>query len=1508
MSIRLPRERVNFFDGQKITENDLDVEQINNLRSSSEIVEDFHGSGVLKKNILEKRFLFDSTAPGKYGENLSKEDVESGRYDGKPIYLDRGVSDVDYGTRVVFELSGVNILGGVTPKILIVGRKFDGVDDSGYLTTEIIEFTKNTALVSKNYYKNIVAILMNNFSGGIGQNHFYSQIESENTIGDTGKLLVYEAEDLSVFPDLVSQQNNLSPNFDIASFITSDVNNTIQDEIASVLIGEDAIESLFIDLDSKEKIKFLKNENLTKSFGQKFLAKTNNIQRVDILLSVEKDTTLPLANQFDWSGQLIVGIHKVSNSVKCITDSMPEDRLGFDPELSPIVELSFDQDDFKSLGYILNDIPQKVSFNFSNTIVANPNLFDSIKENEYFAFIIRRSGSNSTGNIVLEKGYDSVQRKKDLGLELTTEEQFKIQDTRYVEFDPIRERFVDDVESSLWFKIYSSSYEIISGQAYDENGELTISPKTIDYVGGSQISYFDNKISPADFSYNAKNYVLLENIASFTDPDVHPLTGNRVFTRIKNLAKARIVDAQNYASILQDKNPILLATIQDNNLRDDSDLTGALSKPGEISHEKITIIDPGQDLLNKNLIGQIFTPDTECMCNSEYRIVDAKCSILKIGDINKDKVINNNDINKLLEIIGNTLGSSSTQRKLFNNEFSITEFVLADLNGDSTVDGEDLELLDGLINRSVTLSIPETINVLELTLENINSEENYPTVLSTTNSLGFTTADTSLINISVTENEALAIRVGDFIDIESTFADSGTYIIQSKNISNNFTDVELSVVDQDGNPVTFLGSSSFNVVVRSFTKVNLFANNMSLLDIPYVEKQYRVSYRDYPYSDLFINICDQRRFVESSFIEQNEINPCVCTDTCDIGADCEPTYKNQYYFPGDIYIPDGNILSANGIPHHGDYEFATISMPLPPGTINNCSIDIYNTFIAVDKDCKTKAGFPAMKFSDGSFVGCDDIGSNTDLSKGRVKIEQAIASLYVDASIDGYGDGYGASDFSEVKSFNKSIVSELYENYFYNGFSTWADDSFNDVGLGTISKAAGVNQPAIFDLTTLNISAERFLKINTPAEAQNISGDFIIDVIASRVAWPQNSLLSGKISAESVFEVLNTDGSSSVLRLGWMLTSGNQTKIFYSGIIKDSLGSTVDSFNYMIDAPDSFGDNVQFRLRRTDNAFFAYYIVPGKIGDTTSDFGDYIRIGSTPTIQPGDGLVNMSFGVQQENSPTAGVNFVLRLESVDIKQDYVSDDTLTNVIIGKDAFSNVVNSASFNIPLTIPNKTNILSAKLIFESRTTSTITDSFTIAPFEKLNLQNIGKIFNIPLVQDLSTRVSFIPGNITTGGLIEVDIYPIIINFISNPANLPGFFKGLTIYPSNSADSSFVISNNITLLLEYEDITTGVVFKVGVNFNPVTGIATFNTKNILYDALIKENRTVLSFGVHLKKAGFKNADVELSISDLEKLGIGLCRDESVFVDDEECFFIVGSSTTGTLVEGPFPCNIVNN
>ena len=63
-------------------------------------------------------------------------------------------------------LEDVNILGRTHPKIMIIGRTFNGANSAGILNYEFIEFEENVPIVTQFYYQNVTAIFFNNFSGG----------------------------------------------------------------------------------------------------------------------------------------------------------------------------------------------------------------------------------------------------------------------------------------------------------------------------------------------------------------------------------------------------------------------------------------------------------------------------------------------------------------------------------------------------------------------------------------------------------------------------------------------------------------------------------------------------------------------------------------------------------------------------------------------------------------------------------------------------------------------------------------------------------------------------------------------------------------------------------------------------------------------------------------------------------------------------------------------------------------------------------------------------------------------------------------------------------------------------------------------------------------------------------------------------------------------------------------------------------------------------------------------
>ena len=1166
--------------------------------------------------------------------------------------------------------------------------------------------------------------------------------------------------------------------------------------------------------------------------------------------------------------------------------------------------MSYSQLDLESLGYKLDGTPRLIDFDLSETLIADPNIDPSISAGDYYTILVRRRGDNRTGTVLLEKGYDKKDRKTDNGQDLTVQERFGKQTSRYIEYDSVNKVYVDDPSASLWFEIHSNTVEVTDGAAYTEDGLLVTLPKTEDYVGDSKISFFKRDIPLKTVSEGVTNLVVLNREDNFVSPGTHPRTGNFVYTRIEDSPSIFCMTTTEWDSIDDENPPILLAKTVDNNVRDAQEITGVFDKPGYIFGDRLIFINPSSELLNSNLINRVITPDTDCQCNSRYRIIDVKCSVQKSGDLDSDGEITSNDILQLLNVVGNTINTETTERKILGGELDILDFVKADLNNDKTVDGSDIEILEDALDGYVNFTVEEEFKVLTLYLENILEESDYPVIFTDAASSGASLAGTDTITLTtLTDNEALAIRVGDHVTIPSASTDAGTYVVYSKTVGSTGLDVTLSVNASDGTSVSFAGSSSFNASVKSATRVNTFADNLTLLDVPYVNKNWKISYISSSHEQRFLDTCDLRRYVETNFIEEYK-ESCVCIETdCETEEECSPVYKNQKVLPNDLYIPSGEIYKEPGVPYHGDIEYVNVSIPLPPGSIEDCEIDLYNNFIkAKSGTCLTASGYPAMKFSDGTYVGCQDTATGTDLTKNRVKISQAIASLYVDSLIDGYAtDGY--ADETEIFSV-KEMISDKFVNHSYTSFESPWTKSILGTGFSATTPA-GPNQPAVFDMTTLNTSSDRYAKIIYPSSISDLKDNFIIDFSASREVWQTGQITFGEVAWFATLNIANADGSSAELKVGWKEKSGVGLKIFYSGKIKNSINVVISDFEYTTDSPDHIGDNVSFRLRRTNEAVFAFYHDPTSIDPTTNPTGQLIRIGSTPSVHPGSGDAEINFEIMQSGSPDVNKTYGVKLHDLSLNYSHSSTDSSasTSITVGRDSNNFQMDRATLSFPFSLNQRTSIVSAKMSFVAADTISSTDSFNIIPLDIINADNIGTIIDYPVAKDVSYMSTFKPGSVASGSKFDVDVTAMASYFLSRTGHLPGFYKAVMIEPSTSASTSFSVTSNIDFSISYEDLTTGVIFKIGASLDAKTGIVSLKTKNVLYDSLNSENRTVLNFGVYLKKSGFKNNDLEINIKDLKRIGVGTCVEEAGFVQDELCFFIAGSTATGTFVQGPFPC-----
>ena len=1502
--------KTNFYDGQKVTESDLDAEQLHNQSVSSGIINDFHGSGIVKDSLFESNILLKTSEPGVYSKegkpNLTKETIELGRYDGLPIKLDLQPSD-SYGNRLELELVNADIGGRIETKVLIVGFCFSSLSTRGQLVSEIVSFQKNGALLSKYYYTEVLSVIFNNFSGGLGKTEYEESKYSLNVISsNSGYLEIRESEPLKVFPKAIVAEQTESPNWGLNSFITSDLGTSIE-SLLMESIGDDVnFSDLYFELSPALVVSFEKNGSVTKSFGQKFLSNSNNIQRVDFLLSVTADTSLPAEEQFDFSGEFVLSINRLQTETKCATDLVPDRLIDFDPEIEPLIEISFSQEDLSTLGYSLNDTTQPVSFNFASTLLADPNISPGIIKGEYYSVIISRRGDTRTGTINLQVGWDKPTRKNENGQILTPEERFQKQSSRFFEFDTSTKRYVDYSSYSLWHRIHADCVEITPGTAYSDDSFSINIPKVQKFVGNTEISRYIDGISLSDVSFNGSNYVVLNHIQDFQSPTTHPRTGNLAYTRILDTGEVSVYNESEFNNITS-SNPLVLAKVSDKNVRNASKITQQVSLPGTVDRDFLIIIEPSSSLLTDNLIGRLLTPDVACECNKKYNIIKTECLNYSVGDLNNDGTIDSLDILEFLNVIGNTINSVATEREILSGNLEIIKFKQSDLNGDSSVDGIDLEILEDAIDGYVNFSVPETFRVLKIYVQNIFESSNYPVIINDPLISASTTADSNEVTFTVSDyRTALAIRAGDVVSL-SGLSDSGLFLVLTKELDSSGINVTLTLTNEDQTIPSFTGESSIPISVNSGTATNLFADNLNLLKLPFVTSSIAIDFCEFPFTESNIEVCDLRRYVSRNFIEEKIKNPCIYTDdSCGAKKDCSPSYRNQQYISGDVYIPDGEIYSAPGIPYHGDFEYVNISVSLPPGSLDDCQIDLYNSFVKAEvSSTKTAAGYPGLVYSDGTFVGCEDTSSMNDIQRGRVKFSSAIASLYVDSLIIGpVTDGYAPSPTESVSSTSsKNIVTENFIDQTASEFYDWAIDPITDSVIFTPTFIQ--NLEVSFSTLYVSGSGNERYGLFYRTTFNDLTGDLLIDFTMARYIWPTTNTNGGVYSAIKL-DITNDDLTTAELKFGWKQYSVDTVKLFWSGIIRDSGGVIISSFESSIDAPDSLGEDLLFRIKRTNDTFFAYYITPNSISETV-DFGQFIRIGSNPSMQPGSGSVKISFECKQEIMTQAGLSYNVILKELTARSIYSSELSSSDTfVLSKDILTNEISRVAVSVPIEITPRTNIISASLTFTSQSEIFATDSFNIIPLQINNADNLVQGYNYPYIQDVSFITNFMPGALPIGSTFSVDITSIIIKYLSDPGFLPGYFKAFVIEPDSdvSVNSKLILSSSIKMDITYQDITTGVIFKIGVNLDPATGIASFKTKNVLYDSLNSENRTTINFGVYLKKSAFKNKDIKLGITELKKIGLGSCSDPNLVVSEgEQCYFVVSSTGVGTFVQGPFDC-----
>jgi hypothetical protein len=674
MTTRLPVSSLQnkWSDAQKVDLSDMTTEQVSVNNTDAAIVQNFFGSGVIL-DAPTPNVIFD-TAPDKLTA-IETALIAAMNFDGTGLTPQNQPSDTQEGIQLAVELADSAVFGRGAVKVLIIGLSFDGE-----LQYDRFEFHKNETQTTNKHYTNVLTIIFNNF---LGNNN------CSCTMG--GHIIIREVRPFELNRDAKMVAQDIMPDIFIRDLRPADCHKdiftVIQDGIGSAYDAND----LEINITGKQPSRTILSGDVTTRIGQKFLASSDNIQKITLLLGVSRDVDAALINRFDWQGDIIVSVHALQSTVDNSTDIIPELTIDFEPEDVPIVELSFSQADLKAAGYVLTDIAQPVDFVFANTSISDPG---GVTSGRYYVITLHRSGAANLGDIWAEVGTD------------------KLENSRLTMFNGI---WVDVVEEDLWFQVWSDTAKYASGAAYDRGSGITSEKTGIDPTTGGAI---DNYIRNLSFMSTGSGVVNTGVIAATLNESVtaqDERTGNNVFSRQQYIPSFSFVSNDTLLTLRQTTEPLIIGCMSDLNPKETDLISGTTEYPGMALGDTFRILNPAADLLSLNLIGRKLIPYTDCG-NIDYRIMNVTLCTDGYGDVDGDGYITQDDVTAAAALIGEGLLSPLTQQKIIDGYIDIFALMRADVDGDGYIWGDDVQLIQDYVDR-VSNSFPAGTSFTHLSLQ-----------------------------------------------------------------------------------------------------------------------------------------------------------------------------------------------------------------------------------------------------------------------------------------------------------------------------------------------------------------------------------------------------------------------------------------------------------------------------------------------------------------------------------------------------------------------------------------------------------------------------------------------------------------------------------------------------------------------------------------------------------------------------------------------------------------------
>lgn len=1006
-----------WFNAQQVDDTDLTLEQDHNSTVQSSTINNHIGTGVVPE-VLVQNILFDSS-------------LTTGYLDGQAIATQNQPADENFGNQLEIELSGSLASGKRMVKVCIIGLDFNGE-----LQYETFYFKNDEIQVTRKHFVSILVLLFNDLFG-----------DPDFSFNLGGTLTIKEAKPMTLSRDPIMVAQDIEPNLFFRDFfLDGALSLTALLQSALPLYNIDDLGIATAEKDNKA----LLSGDVTTQIGQKFVATTNNIQKVSLLLSVRN---LDLGNEDDlaWTGDLVISIYPLQSSIECASDIAPNLPIEFSPSNIALAQISVNYATLQAAGVVLDSVPQPVDFVFSNTPIAAGTV---LTVGNYYAVAIKRAGSADNCDILIAVGNNTVD------------------DSRITIFTGTL--WVDIPEEDLWFRVWTDAAKMSDGQAY-ESGHGIIIEKTTQ--NADTLTTTDYSLEKIQFTGNNIFKAVVAAVTSETDSVPDQRTGNPVLSRKQFVPDVKLLNPIDLAALEAASEPLVVGAIADKNKKFfdavNSTINSSLYSATIVNNEIIIRIveDPtdavrydtavtnlASNLLNGDFVGAKIIPDTE-NASVFYRIASSSLCSMIVGDVNGDGIVDADDLTILNTYMGydlnvglpaNSTVTTNGVTTTFENGYTAYTSPFTNLFGvsfqvvNTTTNAVVASASDGVLvanpndNRLAQFTSGSTV------FSSITGLTNYKLVLITPSTVenygGFEIISLDSVTNALTLRKVFlngtAINQMLRADIDGDFVITSNdgYLLQSY----------IDRLSLDSSPTPPYPAPTSNAFAKIGTRFNVLTFKLeSFVDRADDYSSVTTGRPDvvHPTQDIFmdgyaadgyyanndfytnpLSFSIEKKLVWDEYLivtnSRAKLVPSVfgtvsgfVQNSCDLeGSTCTvypipPEFdsgRTDFFIPDNLIIGDGGeIQRPDGSTYKMDFEVGTITLEIPTDAFETeHEVNIFDSFVANYNDSGlTRLGFAAMKFADCSYV------ETTALALNQVRFSAAVQSF--SPNIDGYSfDGY----------------------------------------------------------------------------------------------------------------------------------------------------------------------------------------------------------------------------------------------------------------------------------------------------------------------------------------------------------------------------------------------------------------------------------------------------------------------------------------------------------------------